>query len=200
MTRRIEAGSPDPMGVTPLDGGVNVAVYSAQCDVDRILPVRCTGRTRNGTHRASGANRRHLPCVHRRCPAGRPLRFARARPLRSRQWTSLQPGEVADRPVRARARSQDRVPSLHARRQPCAGRRRQRGARRQGDRHFTIAAVHVEARTRAVARHDRLRAARARIHEAASWRFRSRSAAPAPASRTPRPLRTSLVSGSRRSS
>ena len=112
-----DAGSPEPLGVTPERGGANVAVFSAHATAIELCLFDAGGRDRAGAHRAARAHRRRLPRLHPRRRGRRSLRTARARPVRPAQRSPLQSGEAPRRSLRAGAR-----PAVRAASRRCSAR------------------------------------------------------------------------------
>ena len=167
-------GLPHPLGATWTGRGVNFALFSAQRDKGRAVPVRRGRHDRDRAHRAARIHRRGLARVFARRASRHDLRLSGIWPVRTGERPSLQPEQAAARPLcqgAARpARMEPGAVRLHD------GERRRFELRRARQRPFHAemprrrSGVHLGRRPSAahgVGAHDRLRAARARLHDAA---------------------------------
>ena len=99
---RLKEGLPHPLGATWDGKGTNFALFSAQRDQGRGLPVRSEDRRGDRAHRAARIHRPGLARLSARRRAGQLLRLPRARPLRAGGRPPLQSEQAAARSLCAR--------------------------------------------------------------------------------------------------
>ena len=179
---RIHEGLPHPLGATWDGLGVNFALFSAQRDQGRALPVRRGGRARDRAHRAARIHRRglaRLPARTRaRAPSTATACTGRTSPRRgiasirtsccSTPMRKAHVGELKWEPERVRLHDR-RARTTTCRSTSATARRSCRSA---GSSIPPSPGRATSAPGDSVGAHDRLRDARARLHQAASARAR----------------------------
>ena len=127
-------GKAYPLGATYDGSGTNFAVFSEAAEKVELCLFDADGRRDQGD--AARGRRLRLARFHPQYRARPALRLPRARPVRSRRGTALQPEQAADRPVREGDRRHLRVEPVAVRLQLRRSRQPQR--RRLGGQHAQV--------------------------------------------------------------